>query len=167
MDNLIYEDNFSRIFSFEVWIRDIVYRLHIRLVIYLIVAALFVTLIQIEEGALFFIAIIAAALLILIFLIAIFPAKYQIFDDRIRIVLGTLLFHRDIDIPFNNIENTKEAKWKDLWGLNLNLISAYSSDDILQIIRKHGAKININPTNRKVFLEYLNKALAEWRRSSR
>ncbi|MCJ7514560.1 MAG: hypothetical protein MUO89_01120, partial [Dehalococcoidia bacterium] len=59
------------------------------------------------------------------------------------------------------------AKWKDLWGLNLNLISAYSSDDILQITRKHGVKVNMNPTNRTLFLENLNKSLDEWRQGSK
>lgn len=91
------------------------------------------------------------------------PTKYQVFNERIRIVLG-LGFR--FDIPFSNIGHVTAATFKDLWGLNLNFINSYSSDDILQITRKRGAKIHMTPDNRTLFLEHLNKALADWRRSN-
>jgi hypothetical protein len=92
---------------------------------------------------------------------ALSPTKYQIFNEKIRIVLGYILH---FDIPFSNIENVTAATFGDLWGLNLNFINSYSSDDILQIARKRGAKIHITPWNRKLFLENLDKALNDWRR---
>ena len=95
--------------------------------------------------------------------LALCPTKYQIFNEKIRIVLGYILH---FDIPFNNIENATAATFGNLWGLNLNFINSYSGDDILQIIRKCGAKIHITPWDRKLFLEHLNKALADWRRSN-
>jgi hypothetical protein len=89
------------------------------------------------------------------------PTKYQIFNDKIRIVLGYVLH---FDTPFSNIENFASATFQDLWGLNLNFINSYGSDDILRITRKHGAKIHITPNDRELFLENLNKALTDWRR---
>jgi hypothetical protein len=56
--------------------------------------------------------------------LALCPTKYQIFNDRIRIVLGYILH---FDIPFNNRENidnyralqstTHEAKLRELADL--------------------------------------------------
>ena len=95
---------------------------------------------------------------------ALYPMKYKIFSGKIRIYLGGIPPH--FDIPFSNIENVSSATFQDLWGLNLNFINSYSSDDILRITRKHGAKIHITPDNRTLFLDHLNKALADWRRST-
>lgn len=94
---------------------------------------------------------------------ALYPTKYQIFNEKIRIVLGYVLH---FDIPFSNIENVTAATWQDLCGLNLNFINSYSSDDILQITRKHGAKIHITPGDRDQFLENLNKAVYDWKRNN-
>jgi hypothetical protein len=116
---------------------------------------LFTAFTQISQEAILFIIIGAA----LSFMVAIMPTKYQIFSERIRIVHGWL-FH--FDIPFQNIENVTPAKWKDLWGLNLNFISGYSSYNILRIIRKRGPKIHITPGDRDLFLEHLNKALIDY-----
>jgi len=93
--------------------------------------------------------------------LALCPTKYQVFNEKIRIVLGYILH---FDIPFSNIENVTAATFGDLWGLNLNFINSYSSDDILQISRKRGVKIHITPWKRKLFLENLDKALNDWRR---
>ena len=100
---------------------------------------------------LFFMAVIGVALM---------PTKYQIFNDRIRIILGYILH---FDIPFRNVGNATAATSKDLGVLNLNFINSYSNDNVLQITRKHGVKINITPGNRTLFLENLNKSLADWR----
>jgi len=156
LDNLVYEDNPFRSFGFEVWARYIVYRMYMLPVWLVIVAALFLAYTQIQDKAVILIIVGAATLLSAAIVLATSPTRYQIFNDRIRIIL-VWLFH--LDIPFDNIENATAATWRDLWGLNLNFISSYSSDDILQITRKRGAKIHINPSNRKLFLEYLNKAL--------
>jgi len=116
---------------------------------------------QIEQEAVFFSIIGVTILLDSAVGFALYPTKYQIFNDRIRIVLGWM-FH--FDIPFNNIENVTSATWMDLWGLNLNFSNSYSSNDILRIIRKRGAKIHISPWDRELFLEHLSKALNDWGR---
>jgi hypothetical protein len=105
----------------------------------------------------------ATSLLILIIYCALLPTKYQIFNDRIRIVLGWIF---RFEIPFSNIENIMGASWQNLLGLNLNFINSYSSDDILQITRKHKITVNITPGVRDQFLENLNKAVYDWKRNS-
>jgi hypothetical protein len=128
-----------------------------------IFAALFLAYTQIQDKVVILIIVGVTTFLCLIFALAIIPTRYQIFNDRIRIVLGWM-FH--FDIPFHNMENAKAATWKDLWGLNFNFISCFSSVDILRIKRRRGAKIHINPSNRKLFLEHLNKALIDYGRNN-
>ena len=118
---------------------------------------------QIAQEALFFSIIGVTLFLGAAVAFALNPTKYQIFNDRVRVVLGYVLH---FDVPFINVENASPATWQDLWGINLNFINSYSSDDILRIIRKHGAKIHITPWDRDLFLEHLSKALTEWRRSN-
>src|SRR4030042_200519 len=133
--------------------------MHIFPVLLTMIAGFLLALTQIRQEAVFFIIIGATLFLGLAISLTSWPSKYQVFNDRIRIVLGYLWY---FDVPFSNIENAPAATSKDLWGLNLNFINSYSSDDILQIIRKHGAKIHITPCDRKLFLKHLNKALADW-----
>ncbi len=103
---------------------------------------------------------VATVFLVGIAVTAINPTKYQIFNDKIRIVLGFVLH---FDIPFSSVENLSAATFHDLLGLNLNFINSYGSDDILRITRKRGAKIYITPNDRNLFLERLNKALTDWK----
>lgn len=111
-----------------------------------------------------FFSVIGATLVIMLTIwYALMPTKYQIFNEKIRIVLGWVIH---FDIPFSNIGDATAATFGDLWGLNLNFINSYSSDDILQITRKRGAKVHITPWDRKLFLEHLNKALADWKQSN-
>lgn len=134
--------------------------MHIFPVLLTMIVGFLLALTQIRQEAVFFSIIGATLFFGLAISLTSWPSKYQVFNDRIRIVLG-YLWH--FDVPFSNIENAPVATSKDLWGLNLNFINSYSSDDILQIIRKHGAKIHITPRDRDLFLEHLNKALTDWR----
>jgi hypothetical protein len=127
----------------------------------ILVAGLFLSSAQSTKEAVFFSIIGATLFLVIAIPLALFPTKYQIFDDRIRIVLGWV-FH--FDIHFSHIENFTAATWQDTFGLKLNFVIRYSNDNILQIIRKHGAKIYISPSNRTLFLENLNKAVYDWKR---
>jgi len=85
--------------------------------------------------------------------------KYQIFNDKIRISSRCIHF----DIPFSIIENTREAQIRDLFGLHLNFISLRPGDDVVQITRKRGWKVNIIPSSRRIFLENLNKAMNDYK----
>ena len=129
----------------------------------ILIAGFSLALTQIRQETVFFSVIGATLFITAVVVLALCPTKYQIFNDRIRIVIGWI-FH--FDIPFHKIENATAARFGDLWGLSLNFINSYSSDDILQITRKRGAKIHITPWDRKLFLEHLNKALNDWRRQN-
>ena len=119
---------------------------------------------QFEQDAVIFSILGVTALLMLAVVLALSPNKYQIFNDRIRIVLAWV-FH--FDVPFHKIEGATAATMEDLWGLNLHFINSLSSDDILEITRKSGVKIYITPWSRNLFLEHLYKAMDEWRRGSK
>ena len=172
LNNLVYEDNpwaYMRLPYRERlpahWRRYTGWRLHILPIMLIILFAGLELAFNLaftpssQEAA--FWSIMGVALFLMVAIgFALYPTKYQIFSGKIRIVLGWVLH---FDIPFHNIENATAATWEGLWGLNLNFINSYSSDDILQITRKRGAKIHITPWDRKLFLENLNKALNEWR----
>ena len=85
---------------------------------------------------------------------AILPRRFQIFQDRLRILLGGPFA---INIPFSNIAEVKTASGRKATiysGLRL----ATSSYHVVEIIRKKGLNIVISPTNDEMFLEQLNQA---------
>jgi hypothetical protein len=171
MDNLVYEDNpwpsrsspyWTRFRPY--WTRAFAWSMQITPVILIIFFSGFLlSHSQFHDEAVSFNIIIATAFLILITYYALLPTKYQIFNEKIRIVMGWVLH---FDIPFSNIENVTAATFQDLWGLNINFINSYSSNYIMRIIRKHGAKVHITPWDRPLFLENLNKAIYDWKCST-
>jgi hypothetical protein len=175
LDNLIYEDNPNPYMWSVIPIWKLGWEIYIKLQlrylswymniipVWLIIlfAGFLLALPHVEQEWVFLPIIWTALLIMLIISFALMPTRYQIFTDRIRIVLGWVIH---FNIPFSNIENVTSATFGDLWGLNLNFINSYSSDDILQITRKRGAKVHITPWDRKVFLENLDKTIAEWRK---
>ena len=91
-----------------------------------------------------------------------FPRKYQIFDSKLRIVLGGRF---PFDTLFDDLETAREPERKE-WLLGTSLgFGIYSREHTLQIVRKSRAVkyVNINPHDREEFLMHLNKALEEWR----
>ncbi len=108
----------------------------------------------------YYIFITAFVLVFLLVRLATSVKKYQTFKDKLRICLGWN-FH--YDIPFSNIENVREATTKDLLKWGLNFFANGSGNDVVQITRKRGLKINIIPDNRKLFLGHLNTALNDFK----
>ena len=158
MDNLIYEDKpwvLSEDSYVGGWIKPLA-TLWPALLVFLALYFLIVRQTSLEMQLIF---VLVGTLIILFLELETIASKYQIFNDRIRIV-GWIF---RLDISFSNIETTRVATSKDLWGFHYNLIPVYSGDDVLQIIRKHGLKINIIPKNRKLFLAKLNKAMNDYR----
>jgi len=87
---------------------------------------------------------------------AILPRRFQIYQDRVRIVLGGLLA---INIPFSNIQTVRTVSARKVfiyWGNRF----ATSTHSIVEIVRKKGLGFVISPANRDVFLEQLNQALS-------
>ena len=86
---------------------------------------------------------------------AILPRRFQIYQDRLRIVLGKPFA---ISIPFATIKEARSAAGSAMliyWGIRL----ATSAKSVVEIMRSKGLNIVISPANRDVFLEQLTQAL--------
>jgi hypothetical protein len=173
LDKLIYQDNpWYYNSSLPYWERHPAYLLRwwawgwqiSPIILTFFLLGLFIALPQVEKHYIVSLGILGITTFLVIAIgIALMPTKYQIFDDRIRIILG-YIFH--FDIPFSNIADIEVATFEDLWGVHLNFSNSFSSDDILEITRKHRAKVYITPFDRPLFLENLNKAIYDWKRSA-
>ncbi len=86
---------------------------------------------------------------------AILPKRYQIWTDRVRIVLGRPLA---VNIPLATIKEARSASGSKAfahWGVRF----ATSSRTVVEIVRHRGWNFVISPSNRKLFLERLAEAL--------
>ena len=85
---------------------------------------------------------------------AILPRRFQIFEDRLKILLGGPF---SINIPFSNIVEVKPASSRKVfayWGNRF----ATSTSNVVEIVRKKGLGLIISPRNYDMFLEQLNQA---------
>ncbi len=85
---------------------------------------------------------------------AILPRRFQIFEDRLKILLGGPLA---INIPFSNIAEVKPASARKIfvyWGERF----ATSTRHVVEIVRKQGLNLIISPAHDDMFLEQLNQA---------
>ena len=88
---------------------------------------------------------------------AILPRRFQIYQDKLKIVLGSPFSH---SIPLSTIKEVRPAsglKTFAYWGIRF----ATSSRSVVEIVRSKGLNIVISPTNRDAFLDQLNQALRE------
>lgn len=86
---------------------------------------------------------------------AILPQRYQIWTDRVRIVLGRPLA---VNIPLATIQEARSASGSKAfayWGVRF----ATSSKNVVEIVRHRGLNFVISPSNRELFLERLAEAL--------
>ena len=86
---------------------------------------------------------------------AILPQRFQIYQDRVRIVLGGPLA---INIPFSNIRTVRTVSARKVfvyWGNRF----ATSTHSVVEIVRKEGLGLVISPANADTFLEQLNRVL--------
>ena len=63
-------------------------------------------------------------------------------------------------IPYKTIESMRAARGIIVWWAH-SWITSYGTQ--IEIIRRHRLKIRVSPARRDQFLEYANKALADWR----
>ncbi len=85
---------------------------------------------------------------------AILPRRFQIFEDRLKILLGGPFA---INIPFSSIIDVKSASGRKTfayWGIRF----ATSTQHVVEIVRKKGLSLVISPRNDDMFLERLNQA---------
>ena len=86
---------------------------------------------------------------------AILPRRFQIFEDRVRILLGNPFA---LNIPLADISEVHPASGREAfiyWGIRF----ATSSSGVIEIVRRKGLSVVISPLNPDLFLEQANRAL--------
>jgi hypothetical protein len=147
MDSVIYEDNPH----YDVWLKGIM----VLPVFFILIGLYYLFTAQVESA----IGLFATAVLMGAIYWAVFPRKYQILDSKLRIVLGGQF---SFNVPFDTL---KTAGKPEGVSLGINFATTFLSQHVVEIKRKKGMKVNITPNNRELFLENLNKAVYDWKRS--
>jgi hypothetical protein len=104
-----------------------------------------------QEGA---IAMFSGSLFTIFLFYFVLPKKYQIFEDKLKIVLGWPLC---VNISLVNISDSQITSGRKVfayWGIRF----ATSTKSIVEIIRKRGFNIVISPSNGPLFVDRLNEA---------
>ena len=138
----VYEDHAR----YDYWLRLILFGIPL---IFLIIG---ITLIpEDQEGA---IAMFGGSLFIVSLFYLVLPRKYQIFEDKLKIVLGWPLHH---DIPLASISNSQVTSGRKVFAYR-GIRFATSSKSVVEIVRKRGLNIVISPNNEPLFVDKLNEA---------
>ena len=138
----LYEDHAS----YDYWLRLILFGIPL---ILLTVGLILIP--EDKEGAT---AMISGSLIILFLFYLVLPKKFQVFEDKLRMVLGWPLH---IDLSLANISESQITTGRKVfayWGLRF----ATSSKSVVEIIRKKGLNIVISPSNAQLFVDKLNEA---------
>lgn len=88
---------------------------------------------------------------------AILPQRFQILEDRLKIVLGGPF---SINIALSDITEVRSASGKKAFVYQ-GIRFATSFQHIVEIVRKKGLNLVISPTNPDTFIEQLNQAREE------
>ena len=83
------------------------------------------------------------------------PQRYQIYSDKVRIVLGWPLAW---NIPFTTIKEVRPASRVSAFAYN-GVRFATSSKNVVEIRRSRGCNVVISPYNKEIFLEQASRAL--------
>jgi hypothetical protein len=88
---------------------------------------------------------------------AILPQRFQIFQDRLRIVLGGPFA---VNISLSNIKEVRAAPSMAAFAYG-GIRFVTSAKGVVEIVRKKGWSLVISPANADMFIEQMNRALAE------
>jgi len=102
--------------------------------------------------------IFASALFVLVVYWLVLPRKIYILQDRLKLQMGQFTWN----IPFETVESVKATKGIIAWR-SVSSITSYSTQ--IEIIRSRGQNVRISPDRREQFLEYVERALYDWRRT--
>ncbi len=89
----------------------------------------------------------------------VFPRRYQLFADRVRIVLGGPFA---FTIPMDRIKAVRLFPGKSIVkgsAVSVNLVTNMSN--VLEISRHGGWAVTISPSRPEAFVEYLNRAIQD------
>ena len=132
------------------------YDLWIKLILGTVLAATLTPLVLTspENNAGYLVSLGTAVFVILLFW-SIMPRRFQIFEDRLRIVLGKPFA---INIRLSNISEAHLASGaKALISRGMRLATSTSS--VVEIVRKKGLNITISPQSGDAFVRKLNHAI--------
>ena len=90
-----------------------------------------------------------------VFLYVYIPRRYQIFTDRMRIVIGKPFV---INLPFSTIQEVRPVSAIRVFVPGW-LRMAFSLEGTVGVIRRRGTNVVISPTDRDNFLSCINQAL--------
>ena len=85
----------------------------------------------------------------------IMPQRYQIYSDKVKIVLGGPFAW---NIPFSTIKEIRSASGVSAFAYS-GIRFATSSKNVVEIKRSRGCNVVISPANKEVFLEQASKAI--------
>jgi hypothetical protein len=103
-------------------------------------------------GGLAMLGVTAADALIFYFVL---PKRYQLFDNKLRIVLG---WPFGMDIRLSDIKEVRPSKGSDSLAMR-RLKFATSSRTATEIVRRNGWSVVISPSDREAFIQRVNEAL--------
>jgi len=92
---------------------------------------------------------------------AITPRRFQIYDDRIRMVFGKPFA---VNLSLANIREVKATSGAKAFFFG-GLRFATSSSNIVEIVRSKGLDLVISPADRETFINQFNTALNQYRNS--
>lgn len=90
---------------------------------------------------------------------AVFPHKYQVYEDHVRIVLGGPF---SVKVGFDNI---KTIVVTSRFSLSINFVTKLTKSYV-EIAKKKGLSIAITPRANDLFVENANRALSQWVKTS-
>ena len=85
----------------------------------------------------------------------IMPQRYQIYSDKVRIVLGGPFAW---NIPFSTIKEVRPASGVSAFAYS-GVRFATSSKNVVEIRRSRGCNVVISPSNKEIFLEQASRAM--------
>jgi len=105
-------------------------------------------------------ALLAEAFIIGFIFWAVFPRKYQVYEDHVRIVLGGPF---SVKVGFDKI---KTIEVTSRLSLSVNFVTTVTKSYV-EIAKKKGLSIAITPRANDLFVENANRALSEWLKTRR
>ena len=112
----------------------------------------------VNESRIAYITLFASVPFVLLVYWLVLPRKIYVLQDRLRLKYGVFFWN----ITFQTIDSVQAAHGLPLWGVNSSVTSLKNQ---VEVVRKKGLKVRLSPSQRDRFLEYVNRALADWRRT--
>lgn len=109
-----------------------------------------------QEGAL---PVLIPVVLVTLVLYLVMPRRYQVLDDRIRVVLGPPL---SFSIGFSAVREVTQKR--GVW-LSVNFVTTVSSKYVVYILRHRGLAVAITPSEPQSFITALEQAMLRWQRT--